>query len=393
MQRSGGVRLRLSWVLGLAFSLSAWPALAAEIGEEGSLLSVDVHAFASQGFILTTGNNYLANDTTHGSFQLSEVGINFTKAVTDKLGVGVQLFAQDLGVAGNYNAKVDWFYIDFRQADWLGFRAGRVKIPFGLYNEFNDIDSGRVPILLPQSVYPLQARQFLFAQTGFELYGFARARSVGAVDYRLYGGTIFLDPALLVPPGSSTQLAFNVPYVAGGRLLWETPIDGLHAAVSLQALRLDTTAFLPQSKTILVENQSRLGVASLEYSLGPVVLTAEYSRWYTRQTSALSKASNLTSLSERAYAMLTYRATPWFQPGAYYSMFFPNVHNREGRANMQHDAAATLRFDINTHWIVKLEGHYMVGTAGLNNPLRVGDPLSSLEENWASFLVKTTAYF
>jgi hypothetical protein len=145
MQRSGGVRLRLSWVLGLAFSLSAWPALAAEIGEEGSLLSVDVHAFASQGFILTTDNNYLANDTTHGSFQLSEVGINFTKAVTDKLGVGVQLFAQDLGVAGNYNAKVDWFYIDYRQADWLGFRAGRVKIPFGLYNEFNAIGLGFFP--------------------------------------------------------------------------------------------------------------------------------------------------------------------------------------------------------------------------------------------------------
>ena len=28
-------------------------------------------------------------------------------------------------------------------ADWLGMRAGRVKIPFGLYNEVNDVDSGR----------------------------------------------------------------------------------------------------------------------------------------------------------------------------------------------------------------------------------------------------------
>ena len=30
---------------------------------------------------------------------------------------------------------------------------------------------------------------------------------------------------------------------------------------------------------------------------------------------------------------------------------------------MQHDVAATLRFDINSHWLVKLEGHYMTGTA------------------------------
>src|SRR5260221_2818231 len=179
-------------LLVLALALVARRAGAAEIGSEGELLSVDVHAFASQGLILTTGNNYLADNTTHGSLQFSEIGINFTKSLTDKLRMGVQLFAQDLGPTGNYNAKMDWFYLDYRWRDWLGFRAGRVKIPFGLYNEINDIDAARVPILLPQSVYPVQNRNFLLAQTGVELYGYARLHSLGTFDYRLYGGTIFL---------------------------------------------------------------------------------------------------------------------------------------------------------------------------------------------------------
>src|SRR5258708_35984070 len=163
-----GVALAISAVL-LTLSTVSLPVLGLAVGAD-TAAAVEVHAFASQGFILTRDNNYLANKTTNGSFQFSEVGINFTKSVTDKLRVGVQLFAQDLGPTGNYNAKVDWFYLDYRLFDWLGFRAGRVKIPFGLYNDINDIDAARNPVLLPQSVYPVQNRNYLLAQTGAELY-------------------------------------------------------------------------------------------------------------------------------------------------------------------------------------------------------------------------------
>ena len=95
-----------------------------------------------------------------GSFEFAEVGINFTKALSDRLRLGVQLFARDLGPIGNYDAKFDWFYLDYRLSDWLGLRAGRVKLPFGLYNEINDVDAARVPILLPQSVYSTRNRDY-----------------------------------------------------------------------------------------------------------------------------------------------------------------------------------------------------------------------------------------
>ena len=60
---------------------------------------------------------------------------------------------------------------------------------------------------------------------------------------------------------------------------------------------------------------------------------------------------------------------------------------------MQHDVAATLRFDINHNWLVKLEGHFMSGTAALSADLNDGKPPSSLERNWGVFLAKTTAHF
>jgi|HubBroStandDraft_1064217.scaffolds.fasta_scaffold07711_6 hypothetical protein len=384
---------RLSWVLAATSILVTGRARAAEVGQEGDLASVEVHAFVSQGFILTSSNNYLADNTTHGSFQYSEIGINFTKPIVDKLRLGLQLFAQDLGPTGNYNAQVDWFYLDYHWQDWLAFRTGRVKIPFGLYNEINDVDAARVPVLLPQSVYPIANVNYLLAQTGAELYGYLGLGGAGAIEYRGYAGTILVDT--LIPPGTPYQVTdLNVPYVVGGRLLWETPLQGLRVGGSLQALRIDAT-LVANAMPVSIRIPALLWVASAEYSVHNFVFSSEYSQWYLKSDStdaALFPASPLIT-SERGYAMVTYRAAPWLQPGVYYSLLFPNASDRSGRANMQHDFATTVRFDLNSHWLVKLEGHYMSGTAGLTSSLNDNAPLSTLERNWGVFLVKTTAYF
>jgi hypothetical protein len=69
------------------------------------------------------------------------------------------------------------------------------------------------------------------------------------------------------------------------------------------------------------------------------------------------------------------------------------MDDRDRRSKHLHDTALTLRFDINEHWLVKLEGHYMHGTASLSAALNEGRPPSQLEPNWFLFIAKTTAYF
>jgi hypothetical protein len=102
-------------------------------------------------------------------------------------------------------------------------------------------------------------------------------------------------------------------------------------------------------------------------------------------------------VSEHAYISATYHVLPWLWPGAYYSVLFPDEANATftgASKDMQHDVAGTLRFDINAHWLVKLEGHYMHGTAGVDGSLNGNPPsLDALTRNWAVFLAKTTAYF
>src|SRR5258706_8189963 len=333
---------RRPWVLAL-FTLIASEAQAAESDAPLGTLTPEVHAFVSQGFVLSSENNYLVK-SKRGSFELSEVGINFTEQATDKLRLGIQLFAHKPATGGAYNAKMDWFYLDYRWTDWLGFRAGRTKLPFGLYNEINDVDSARVPILLPQSIYSFQNRDFLLAQTGIELYGRLNLSSAGALDYRLYGGTIFLD--ITPTPRSPYQVTeFGVPYIVGGRVLWETPIEGLRIGPSVQALRLDGKLLLPPTTVIDLEIPAVLTVASAEYAARDLLVPLEYSRWYVKSNTSRPDLFPPTgqTVSERAYAMASYRFTSWFQPGAYYSLYYTDVDHREGREARQHDVAATLR--------------------------------------------------
>jgi hypothetical protein len=60
---------------------------------------------------------------------------------------------------------------------------------------------------------------------------------------------------------------------------------------------------------------------------------------------------------------------------------------------VQHDVALTVRFDLSRFWLIKLETHYMHGTAGLSSSLNDNRPLSALTADWALFAVKTTAFF
>jgi hypothetical protein len=397
---------RVGWTVALTTALavamlSAPLALAQgdDVDDEDESREVEVHAFVSQGFIKSTANNYLVA-SERGSFEFSEAGLNVTKVLNDRLRMGVQLFARDLGPIGNYQAGFDWFYLDYRFADWLGLRAGRTKLPWGLYNEVSDIDAARVPALLPQSIYPIRSRNYLLAQTGVELYGFLPLGPVGGLEYRAYGGTIFIDQPATA--GAFKVERLTVPYLVGGRLLWETPLIGLRAGGSIQALRIDYDLSGPSlagqagapNGIANVRLPVVLWVASIEYAGPKLLLAAEYGRWHVKiEDEVPTVVPTSKVVSERLYAMAAYRVMPWFTPGVYYSLFYNDVEKRKGRENFQHDGAATLRFDINPHWLVKLEGHYMRGTADLTSDLNSNQPKANLDKLWKVFLIKTTVYF
>jgi hypothetical protein len=356
------------------------------VGENAPL---QVHGFASQGALLTSDNDYLAH-TERGSLEFTEAGINFTKSLDDRLSIGLQLFARDLGSVGDYSAKFDWLYLDYRWKDWLGVRAGRVKLPYGLYNDTSDIDAAQPVILLPQSVYPATNRNFLLAQTGLELYGYYSLGSAGALDYHAYLGTLYLS----IPDTSAIRVdELDVPYIVGGRVLWEAPIDGLRVGASALNGQVDGTFTLEvesMSTSLKLESRSTNWLSSVEYANRDILLVAEYGRSIGRSTVG---PMTTRRTAEHLYGLAGYRWRPWLQTTAYYSLLYPDVDQRSGQANHQHDAAGSVRFDITPHWIFKLEGHFLRGTAALSSALNDGTPTADLVNQWWLVAAKTTVYF
>lgn len=350
------------------------------------------HGFISQGYIKSTANNYLGN-SQEGSYDFTEAGLNVRKVFTNRIDVGAQLFARKFGPTENFNAKFDWFYANYQHSNWMKFKVGRIKIPFGLYNDLSDIDAARVPILLPQSIYPAQNRNYLLAHNGAQVYGFGSLGKFGSFGYHLYGGSIHLDtPAVTNTALIVTQ--YDVPHLLGARVLWETPIEGLRTAFTAQNLDLKFKAN-QNGSPVSGEVPVTQIVGSTEYTIRRrLTLASEYHRQYVKLQSIPTTAFNQTStISERYYVMANYQLTEFWAPGIYFSRLNANLSRRAGRENRQSDLALYVRYDFTSNWLIKLEGHWMEGTAGLTTALNDSNPLSSLNNHWLVFLVKTTAYF
>src|SRR4051812_47533602 len=103
---------------------------------------VQIHGFVSEGAFWSTSNDYIGA-SSDGSLKLFEGGINFSTEVSDRLRVGMQLFARDFGRLEDA-PRFDWAFLDYRWRTWLGLRAGIIKMPFGLYNESADVDAAHL---------------------------------------------------------------------------------------------------------------------------------------------------------------------------------------------------------------------------------------------------------
>jgi hypothetical protein len=388
---------------------------------------IDVHGFVSQGYIQSQDNNYLANNSSDGTFGFNEVGINFSKQLTDRLRIGLQLFAHDLGAIGNNEVVLDWAFADYRWKDWAGLRVGRIKAPHGLYNETRDMDMLRTSIFLPQSVYFEVNRDTMSAINGVGVYGDIPAGAVGRFSYYLLAGSMDVDGDVSVggirqfnssPIWENTgDLEFEEVYIAA--LEWQTPLDGLRLKYTYRTTALDIPGQLTApigpapyvpgyGITYDIEKHS-VYVYSAEYTWNNLVIAGEYSQqrseWDVPELAGLAPAPFNPFLDQMSkdhgyYISAAYRINSWFEVGAYWSKFYADSDDKNGKEGAASglymydyqsslsDYALSFRFDINEYWVAKVEGHLMDGAAQC---LLIDN--NDFEEDWWMFAAKLSFSF
>lgn len=396
--------------MGMIFmAITAWAGSSAEAVDLGG---VDIHGFISQGYLVSDDNNYLA-DSEDGSLQFNEVGVNFSKQLTDNLRMGLQLFSRDLGKVGNNGLEIDWAYGDYRWRDWFGVRVGLMKMAHGLYNETRDIDMLRTSILLPQSVYIETTRDYYTRMWGLELYGEIPLNRFGSLSYRALVGTYTPDEEdsglrrIIEDQGPFEVKDFDNGVQYNGSLQWHTPLDGLRLGItswkqhdfqSTIENRAPLGPTIPAGRSWEAESDNETTVYSAEYLWNELTLAVEYQH---RKTASSVKdiLPKEERRSEGYYAGAAYRFADWFEAGAYYSASYSDKDDKDGdryqllgqprHRSWQKDFALSLRFDVNDYWVVKLEGHRMDGT----DDLYVSDNADGLEEDWFLFAAKATFSF
>jgi hypothetical protein len=346
---------------------------------------VQVHGFASQGFVYTDTNNWLTMNTSQGSGAFTDFGFNVSTSVTDKLRVGAQLFDRNLGQLGQYHPSLDWAMLDYRFKNWLGFRGGKVKTTLGLYNDTQDLDFLRVFALLPQSVYPTDLRDATIAHLGGDIYGNISLKPrLGDLSYTAYAGhrsdSIYSGyPYYLSSVGAHIRSYGGLQY--GVDLRWNTSLKGL--LIGASRLNEDITAkgsasnpFNSEAGSVPYSEASKADWTNQfygEYTVGRLRIDSEYRR-YWRNQELFNGISESFADVRGWYASGAYRIGKRLQIGSYYSRYTitnvvtgafaalsPPATDTSLPANHDYDKVITGRVDLNRFWNVKIEGHFMNG--------------------------------
>ena len=351
--------------------------------------TVQVHGFASQGFIYTDQNNWLTIHSSQGSGAFTDFGANVSTQVNDKFRVGAQVYDRNLGNLGEWHPTLDWAFADYRFKSWFGIRGGKVKTVLGLYNDTQDLDFLHTFALLPQSVYPTDLRDSTIAHLGGDVYGqISLKRHLGDIIYTAYAGhrhdSNYSGYAyLLVKYGITKPNYGGLQY--GGDLRWSTPLKGLLIGASRmnEDLTARGKAFTPDIGIVPFTAASRAAWTDQfygEYSVGKLRIDAEYRRHIYDQV--IDKGTLCTISDVRGwYVAGAYRFTRRLELGSYYSRYaitsvgagplaalFPNQTDTSLPANHIYDKVATARVDLNRFWNFKVEGHFMDGYGDSSYP-------------------------
>ena len=349
---------------------------AARIASAQSLddLNIQIHGYATQGFLYTTQNNTFTTNSSDGSPAWTEAVVNLTSQPSEKLRIAVQARYFLLGNYGNA-ITLDYAMADYKVNDRFGIRFGKVKTPSGLFNETSDIDPAYLWSLLPQSIYPITSRNSFLSHYGGVAYGtLTLPPKIGKLEYRAWGGErsissddgYFLaerEQGAVLPNGTATA-------IAGAALHWKTPLPGFMIGASINHDALGTDAATETIPGYGTFNGTVTTSAAYEpqffavYEKTRLTLAGEYTRSPTTAVLQIPYLpSQVVTVDYRSwYGMASYKVTPKLTAGVYDSQIF-NRQTALGPARFSKDWVLSTRYDFNQFLYAKAEQHFIDGTA------------------------------
>ena len=392
-------------------NLKEQPAKNSAMGWLGNLKLPDnlqIHGFASQAFIATSDNDVFGNSDDGGSFGFTEVGLNALLKPLPRLQLSAQVLSRRAGEGNSGTPRLDFGFADYRvysqDVHQFGIRVGRLKNPFGFYNETRDVAFARPSILLPQSIYFDRTRNLALSGDGVHLYGESSHASLGSISVQVGAFLPIVDgketEVAVVGAQRPGNLTREVSYI--GRGVYESSGNRVRLAVS--GIWLDV-GYNPAYNELL-------GSGSMQFS--PVFFSAQYNaeRWSLTSEYAIrhfkfknfnnAGFDSLDFYGESFYFQGVYRFTPKWEGILRYDVLFTDRADKSGKkfaaasgrpahSRFAKDITVGLRWNVTPAFMLRTEYHYVNGTAwlsSLDNP----NP-SGTSQHWSLFAVQASYRF
>lgn len=362
-----------------ALCLMLWPLLlVASPGLRAlELNDFAVHGFLSQGAIYTTDNNFFGHSDDGVSLDFTEIGLNGRYRLTSDVSFAGQLLLRRAGADPEDDLNVDHAFVDYNLLATGAHRvytsAGRVKLPYGLFNETRDVAFTRPGILMPQPVYFDRTRRLAVSGDGLML------RS----EHDLESGTVFFN-VVGFRPNVDTELrrAIAIPVSGGpnaensyiGRLMYESGDGRFRTAITHAGLRLGYDA--GQGDVLEGGNLSLIfNVLSAQYNAESWSITSEFT---TRRIAFLDFGRFLPDVvfrGEGIYIQGDYRFSNKLSGFVRAEALYPDRGDKSGnklvargqfaRQGYQEDYVLGMRWDLTPSWMFRAEFHNIRGVAAL----------------------------
>jgi hypothetical protein len=375
---------------------------------------LQIHGFVSQAYISTSDNNVFGNSDNGGSFGLTEAGLNASVRPLPRLQLSAQVLSRRAGEGNSGMPRLDYAVLDYRlysqETNQLGIRVGRIKNPFGFYNETRDVAFTRPSILLPQSIYFDRTRNLGLSSDSVQIYNDLAVSNWGTLSTQ-FGVSLPVvndkdtESSLLgaVRPGN---LEREVGYI--GRGIFETNDKRLRLGVSGIWLN---TSYDPNNLL-----RDPLGPGALQFT--PIIFSAQYNaeRWTLTSEYAIRPfkygnnfrnpgLNGLDFVGESYYFQGEYRFTPKIEGILRYDALFIDRSDRNGsqwaaqsplRQGLEHsrfarDITVGIRWNVTPEFMLRAEFHHVNGTGWLS---RLDNPVASAtEENWNLYAIQASYRF
>lgn len=363
------------------------------------------HGFLSQNYILTDENNYLGS-SSDGSFKSNEAGLNASLSSSDqRLLFSAQALYKQIGNADPKGTRIDYAIADWRTWDTFssgaGFRVGRIKNPYGFFNETRDVAVMNQSILLAESVYIDYLSQLLHSSDGLGFYAH-HDTDIGTFSFNAqYGKPILNDHITSTLVGNpNTKGDINDEMGGFSRIAYDDAAGLWRAALSYVHFQGDFTP-AASDPVYLASGQVTIEqlLLSLELNWEKWQFTTEIQRRDTRVDDIISFDPNHLEKSLGYYFQVGYNLDNAIKFYLRQDEIYRFKDDRDGsdyifgnkHVTFAKDTTFGVRYSPSFDWSFAMEFHAIDGTYWL--PDIENPDLSKQQRYWNMFLAQVAYRF